>query len=44
MPAEQDVFDGVLHGFLHHSRMLDDAVVALQRGGAFLRRAFETTH
>ncbi|MCV2394466.1 alpha/beta hydrolase fold domain-containing protein [Actinotalea sp. M2MS4P-6] len=39
-----DVFDGVLHGFLHHSRMLDDAVVALQRGGAFLRRAFETTH
>lgn len=42
--VEHDVFDGVLHGFLHYSRMLDDAVVALQRGGAFLRRAFETTH
>ncbi|MCG2800368.1 MAG: alpha/beta hydrolase fold domain-containing protein [Cellulomonas sp.] len=44
VPVEHDVFDGVLHGFLHYSRMLDDAVVALQRGGAFLRRAFETTH
>lgn len=42
--VEHDVFDGVLHGFLHHSRMLDDAVVALQRGGAYLRRALETTH
>lgn len=42
--VEHDVFDGVLHGFLHHSRMLDDAVVALRRGGDFLRRAFETTH
>jgi acetyl esterase len=44
VPVEHDVFDGVLHGFLHNSRMLDDAVVALQRGGSFLRRAFETTH
>lgn len=44
IPVEHDVFDGVLHGFLHHSRMLDDAVVALRRGGDFLRRAFETTH
>ncbi|HEY3548513.1 MAG TPA: alpha/beta hydrolase fold domain-containing protein [Propionicimonas sp.] len=43
VPVEHDVFDGVLHGFLHHSRMLDDAVVALRRGGDFLRRAFETT-
>lgn len=42
--VEQDVVDGVLHGFLHYSRMLDAAVVALERGGAFLRRAFETTH
>ncbi|HMO12082.1 MAG TPA: alpha/beta hydrolase fold domain-containing protein [Actinotalea sp.] len=42
--VEHDVFDGVLHGFLHYSRMLDDSVVALQRGGAFLRRAFETAH
>ncbi|WP_201292589.1 alpha/beta hydrolase fold domain-containing protein [Cellulomonas citrea] len=42
--VEQDVFTGVLHGFLHYSRMLDDAVVALRHGGDFLRRTFETTH
>lgn len=34
-----EVFPGVLHGFLHNSRMLDAAAVALQHGGAFLRRA-----
>lgn len=44
VPVEHDVYDGVLHGFLHHSRMLDEARIALRRGGAFLRRAFETTH
>lgn len=44
VPCEHEVFDGVLHGFLHNSRMLDAAVVALQHGGAFLRRAFDGTN
>lgn len=39
--CHHEVFDGVLHGFLHNSRMLDAAVVALQHGGAFLRRALD---
>ena len=41
VPCRHEVFPGVLHGFLHNSRMLDAAVVALQHGGAFLRRAFD---
>ena len=41
VPCRHETFDGVLHGFLHNSRMLDAAVVALQHGGAFLRRAFD---
>lgn len=41
VPCSHEEFDGVLHGFLHNSRMLDDAVVALRHGGAFLRRAFD---
>ena len=39
--CHHEEFDGVLHGFLHNSRMLDAAVVALQHGGAFLRRALD---
>ncbi len=39
--CRHEVFPGVLHGFLHNSRMLDAAVVALRHGGAFLRRAFD---
>jgi acetyl esterase len=39
-----EVFPGVLHAFLHNSRMLDAAAVALQHGGAFLRHAFDQTH
>lgn len=32
-----DEFDGVLHGFLHHSRMLPEALDALEAGAAFYR-------
>jgi acetyl esterase len=39
--CRHEVFPGVLHGFLHNSRMLDAAAVALQQGGAFLRRVFD---
>lgn len=38
VPCEREVFPGVLHAFLHYSRMLDAAAAALQHGGAFLRR------
>ena len=37
VPCSHEVFDGVLHGFLHNSRMLDAAATALGNGGAFLR-------
>ena len=37
--CSHEVFPGVLHAFLHNSRMLDAAAVALAHGGAFLRRA-----
>ncbi len=36
-----EVFPGVLHAFLHNSRLLDQAAAALHRGGDFLRRALE---
>ncbi|HWB35397.1 MAG TPA: acetyl esterase [Rugosimonospora sp.] len=39
--CQHDEVPGVLHGFLHNSRMLDAAAVALQQGGAFLRRVFD---
>ena len=32
-----EVFDGVLHAFLHHSRMLDDTMVAIQHGAEFFK-------
>lgn len=34
-PYQLNVFDGVLHAFLHHSRMLDAASQALEQGSAF---------
>lgn len=37
---ELDVFDGMLHGFLHYSAMADKAMAALERGAALLRTAF----
>jgi acetyl esterase len=39
--CSHEVFPGVLHGFLHNSRMLEAAATALDNGGAFLRRAFD---
>lgn len=42
VPCSHEVFPGVLHAFLHNSRMLDAAGIALAHGGAFLRRALNT--
>lgn len=39
IPCRHDIFPGVIHAFLHNSRMLDAARDALANGGAFLRRA-----
>lgn len=39
--CQHEMFPGVLHAFLHNSRMLDAAVVALRQGGDFLRHAFD---
>lgn len=39
--CSHEVFPGVLHAFLHNSRMLDAAAVALAHGGAFLRRVLD---
>lgn len=38
VPHDYQLFKGVLHGFLHMSRMVDTAREALALGGAFLRR------
>jgi acetyl esterase len=40
-PVELRAYDGVLHGFLHLSRMLDRALTAIQDGARFLRERFE---
>jgi len=40
-PVELRVYDGVLHGFLHLSRMLDAALTAIQDGARFLRARLE---
>lgn len=37
VPYRLTVFDGVLHAFLHHSRMLPEAVAALDDGADFYR-------
>jgi acetyl esterase len=34
------IYEGVLHGFLHYSRMMKKAMQALHEGAAALRRAF----
>ncbi|MDR1236879.1 MAG: acetyl esterase [Propionibacteriaceae bacterium] len=38
-PYRLEVFEGVIHAFLHNSRMLDTAWEALRHGAAFLRDA-----
>lgn len=38
VPHDYQLYKGVLHGFLHMSRMVDTAREALAQGGAFLRR------
>ncbi len=35
-----EIYDGVPHGFLHYSRMVDKAAKAIDDGAAFLRRVF----
>jgi acetyl esterase len=40
-PVELRVYDGVLHGFLHLSRMVDRALAAIQDGARFLRDRLE---
>ncbi len=40
VPCELHLHQGVLHGFLHYSSMLDAAVTALNQGADFLRRVF----
>jgi acetyl esterase len=37
VPHRFEVFEGVIHAFLHNSRMLDAAREALAQGAAFLR-------
>ena len=36
--CELHMHQGVMHGFLHYSRMLDAAVTALEQGADFLQR------
>ena len=40
VPCELYLHQGVLHGFLHYSRMLDASITALDQGAEFLRRVF----
>ena len=40
VPCELYLHQGVLHGFLHYSRMLDASITALDQGADFLRRVF----
>lgn len=37
VPCQLDIFDGVLHGFLHYTRMLDEANTAFARAADFFR-------
>jgi len=39
VPCELHLHQGVLHGFMHYSRMLDSSVTALDQGAEFLRKA-----
>ena len=38
VPCELSVHEGVLHGFLHYSRMMDAAQAALDEGAEFLKK------
>ena len=40
VPCELHMHQGVLHGFLHYSRMLDCAVSELDQSSDFLRKTF----
>ena len=40
VPHDLEIYDGMLHGFLHYSAMADKAMAALEAGAAALRRAF----
>ena len=40
VPCELHLHQGVLHGFMHYSRMLDSSVTALDQGADFLREVF----
>jgi acetyl esterase len=40
VPCELHLHQGVLHGFMHYSRMLDSSVTALDQGADFLRKVF----
>lgn len=37
MPCELKLYPGVMHAFVHYSRMMEDARDALHRGGQFVR-------
>ena len=41
VPVDHYLHKGVLHGFLHYSRMLDAAVIALDQGADFLKMCFQ---
>ncbi|MBC8258891.1 MAG: alpha/beta hydrolase fold domain-containing protein [SAR324 cluster bacterium] len=40
--CELHLYESVIHGFLHYSRMLDAAVSALDQAAIFLRKIFKT--
>lgn len=44
VPVRLSVFEDVLHAFLHHSRMLPEALAALAEGADFLRTHRPTAH
>jgi acetyl esterase len=43
VPCQHDLFPGVIHGFLHHSRLLDTALEALRHGADFFCHEGGTT-
>ncbi len=38
MPCELKLYPGVMHAFIHYSRIMDDAMDALRLGGQFVRQ------
>ena len=41
VPCELTIHEGVLHGFLHYSRMVDAATQALEAGAVFLKKVLK---